>query len=381
MRVLVDCTQVTKAKAGVGVYALNLTTELIRRQNSHGFRMWLLVQDDDPDFAFDHEDVTVLRVPGKLFRIFPLRLLMEQLYIPWLTRKYKIDVLHSLHYSFPLLKIRARKLVTIHDMTSVIMPHVHLAIKVFYFRFFIHAASYLADTLIFDSQSTLDDYKRYFPRVKKPFYVAHLGKAPIFRPGLDRQKVQQTLQKYQLREPYILYIGTIEPRKNLVRLVEAFHRIAQLCPDHNLVIAGMKGWMYDDLFEAVQRLKLESRVAFAGFIAEEDKPYVISAAAVFAYPSLYEGFGIPVLESLACGTPTLAGNRSSLPEVAGDAALLVNPENVDDIADNLHRLLTDFALRDSLRSKSIQQAARFSWCRTAEETLQAYFQSPQPTAV
>jgi len=376
MNVLVDCTQITKTKAGVGVYALNLTRELTRRQHSRGFRMWLLVQDDDPDFAFDHEDVKVLRVSSKLFRFLPLRLLMEQLYIPWLTNKHKIDLVHSLHYSFPLAKIRARRLVTIHDMTSFIMPQVHLAIKVFYFRFFIRAASHLADTLIFDSQSTLDDYRHYFPNAQKPTYVAHLGKAPIFRSDLDSEKTQQILQKYQLVKPYILYIGTIEPRKNLVRLVEAFHRIAQLCPKHNLVIAGMKGWMYDDLFETVHRLKLESRVVFAGFVAEEDKPYVISGAEVFAYPSLYEGFGIPVLEALACGTPTLAGNRSSLPEVAGDAALLVNPESVDDIATNLNRLLTDIPLRDSLRNKAVQQAERFSWCRTAEETLRAYFQGP-----
>lgn len=164
----------------------------------------------------------------------------------------------------------------------------------------------------------------------------------------------------------------IEPRKNLVRLVQAFSEIASQYPETALVIAGMKGWMYDDLFEKVNKLGLESRVLFPGFIPEEDKHLLLCAAEVFAYVSLYEGFGLPVLEALACGIPTVTSNVSSLPEVAGDAALLVDPTNVEQIALALDRLLSDPELQQHLRETSILQAAQFTWKKMSLATLQVY---------
>jgi glycosyltransferase involved in cell wall biosynthesis len=378
MRVLVDCTQTTRNKAGVGMYAVNLTRELVLLQRDHDLKLWFLVQDDDPDYGFEGDDVQIIKLPAKIFRLLPFRFLMEQFFIPWLVRRHRIEILHSLHYSFPLLKTRARKVVTIHDMTSFIMPEVHVVAKIFYFRFFIHAASCLADALVFVSESTRTDYRRFFPGHSKATYVTHLGKAPAFRPDLDPAMVQHALNKYKLNKPYLLYIGTIEPRKNLARLVEAFHQIGDSCATHSLVIAGMKGWMYEDLFAAVRRFNLETRIIFTGFVAEEDKAYLIAGAEVFVYPSLYEGFGIPVLESLACGTPTLTSNVSSLPEVAGDAALLVNPDSPEDIATGLRRLLADSTLRESLRNKSIARATCFSWRRTAQETFQVYAELSRP---
>ena len=177
---------------------------------------------------------------------------------------------------------------------------------------------------------------------------------------------------YGLTQPYVLYIGTIEPRKNLDRLTQAFSTLAQTYPTHTLVIAGMKGWMYESLFELVRTLGLENRVVFTGFVAETDKPFLIRGAEVFAYVSLYEGFGIPVLEALACGTPTLTSDVSSIPEVTGDAALLIDPSSVQDITAGLERLLADPSLRNELAAKSISQAARFSWPATAATTLNLY---------
>jgi glycosyltransferase involved in cell wall biosynthesis len=371
MKVLIDCTQITSRKAGVGVYALNLVEGLLKHQ-SDKLEVWLLVQDDDPDFLLLQHRINVIQVPARIFRILPLRLILEQIYIPWLARKHKIDILHSLHYSFPLLRTRARRIVTIHDLTSFVMPEVHTRVKLVYFHFFIRAANRLADALIFVSKATESDWVRYFPNTSRTRFVVPLGKAPIYSPDLPVDKIDQVLERYKLARPYILYIGTIEPRKNLTRLVTAFALLAQSFPMHILVIAGMKGWMYEELFEAVMKLRLDSRVSFTGFVAEEDKPYLIAGAEAFVYPSLYEGFGIPVLEAIACGTPTLTSNRSSLPEVAGDAALLIDPENVEDIAFHLEQLLNDSELRDSLREKSIVQAALFNWARTAEETIRVY---------
>lgn len=371
MKVLIDCTQITRNKAGVGMYALNLVNHLVNRQNQ-GFQVVLLVQDDDPDFCFDPAVAKSISVPSRFFRILPLRLLMEQLYIPWIASRLKVDVIHSLHYSFPLMRTRARRFVTIHDMTSFIIPEVHTRAKRMYFHFFIRAATYLADCLIFDSNSTRSDWADLFPGCAKPVFVTLMGKSEIFKPDLDPQAIRKVLDQLKISTPYVLFLGTIEPRKNLLRLVSSFARIADLFPLHHLVIAGMKGWMYDGLFELVAQLKLEKRIVFTGFVAEGDKPYLINGADAFAYLSLYEGFGIPVLEALACGIPTLTSNTSSLLEVAGDAALLADPTSIDSITFNLRKILSDTATRQSLRSKSLIQAARFDWGFTADQTMKAY---------
>jgi glycosyltransferase involved in cell wall biosynthesis len=177
-----------------------------------------------------------------------------------------------------------------------------------------------------------------------------------------------TLARYSIEGQYILYIGTLQPRKNLLRLVEAFHIIRQQTAAR-LVLAGGKGWLYDEIFARVQALDLSERVIFPGFVAEADKAALISGAAVYAYPSLYEGFGLPILEAMACGAPVLTGRTSSLPEVAGDAALLVDPYDVEAIAAGLLRLLTDDAMRADLVAKGFQRAQTFSWDKAARQAL------------
>ena len=174
---------------------------------------------------------------------------------------------------------------------------------------------------------------------------------------------------------FVLHLGTLEPRKNLARLVEAFARARQQlpeCDDLKLVLAGGKGWDYDDIFATVERLGLQEHVLFPGYVADADLPWFYRAATVFAYPSLLEGFGLPVLEAMACGTPVITSAVSSLPEVAGDAALLVDPMSVDALADALVRVLSDAALAGKMRRKGLLQAGRFSWQRTAAETVAVY---------
>jgi len=371
MKVLIDCTQITKQKAGVGMYAQNMIAEMVKAESSA--ELILLAQDDDPEMNFHGSPkVTMIFVNAKWFRKLPLRFLLEQFYIPFLAIKHNVDVVHSLHYSFPLLPLPCNKVVTVCDMTSYKMPEVHLRTKVVYFRFFLRAASYLADELIFISHSTQTDYLSYFHKDASCCHVVLLGKSAEFKDDLDPQHVAEIVQKYGTNLPYILYVGTIEPRKNLNRLVRAFAAAADKDSSYTLVIAGKKGWMYNSLFELIRELKLENRVFFTGFVAESDKPYLIRGAEIFAYVSLYEGFGIPVLESLACGVPTLTSNISSIPEVAGKAALLVDPYNEAEIAAGLERLMLDAVLRDELTTASIAQAARFTWEITAADTLEVY---------
>jgi glycosyltransferase involved in cell wall biosynthesis len=370
MNVLIDATGIARKKAGVGIYAKNLIEELIRIHPRP--QIFVLVQDDDSELSFSDSDTAMIRVPSKLFRKLPLRFLLEQIIIPLLVVRYRIDVVHSLHYSFPLLRLRAKRVVTLHDMTFFTMPEVHKLFKIKYFRFFIRAAVRFADKIIFVSDSARQDCRNLLGPLHGSSSVIHLGKSGAFHPGLDPLEVERVSSSYGLGSNFVLYVGTIEPRKNLAALISAFASICQQHPGLVLAIAGMKGWMCDDLPELISRLNLESRVIFTGFVPEAEKPFLIAGAKVFAYPSLYEGFGIPVLEALACGVPTLTSNLSSLPEVAGDAALLVNPHSIEDIASGLNRLLSDELLRERLRRESLIQAAKFTWVKTATETLRAY---------
>jgi glycosyltransferase involved in cell wall biosynthesis len=371
LRVMIDATCIARKKAGVGIYAKNLIEELIRiPARPH---LFLLVQDDDPELDFSgRDDVTMLRVPATLFRKLPLRFLLEQLLLPMLLLRHRIDVLHSLHYSFPLVRLGTKQVVTLHDMTFFSMPEMHQWLKKAYFRFFIRAATRFPDKVIFVSHSALADCIARFGPLRGSTSVIHLGKSEAFHPGLDPSEIQRIRAKYGLQAEFVLYIGTIEPRKNLARLVSAFAAISDRHPGLLLAIVGMKGWMYGGLMETIRTLNLESRVVFTGFVPESEKPFLLAAARAFAYPSLYEGFGIPVLEALACGIPALTSDVSSLPEVAGDAALLVDPTQVEEIASALDRLLSDESLRGQLSRNGPLQAAKFTWAKTAAETLGTY---------
>jgi glycosyltransferase involved in cell wall biosynthesis len=371
MNVLIDATCIRKNKAGVGVYAKNLIHELA--ENYPNLSLFLLTQDDDPDLDYSGwPNVKMIRVPARVFRILPFRFLLEQIGVPLLLLRYRIKVLHSLHYSFPLVGVGSRQVVTVHDMTSFDMPEVHIPLKRMYFRFFIRASVRLADAIIFVSRSAQEDYISRFGPPRGSTFVIHHGKNAAFRPDLDPDTVRRVRDKYGLPPEFILYIGTIEPRKNLARLVAAFAPVSKDNPCLSLVLAGEKGWMYDDLFESIRKLGLGSRIVFPGYIDEEDKPFLLAGAKLFVYPSLYEGFGLPVLEALACGVATVTSNVSSIPEVAGQAALLVEPTQVAAITDAITKLLSDTSLRQELQRESIKQAAKFNWQATAKLTVETY---------
>lgn len=369
LNVLIDFSQLPIQKVGVGVYGLNLILNLEDRPNIHYF---VLVQDDDDSLDKCPSDfITLIKVNSNKFRKLSNRFFLEQFYIPYLVYKHKIDVVHSLHYSFPVLA-KAKKVVTVCDMIFYKYPELHLKSKVLYFRFFIWLTTLFANKVICISESTRQDYLSYFKVPSELAAVVELGKDDSYHPDLDRQEINQLLKKYAIDGEYILFIGTIEPRKNVSNLILAFERLIADGFPHSLVVVGKKGWHYDSIFHLVKERNLTDRVIFTGFIEESEKPLFLAGASVFVYPSLYEGFGIPVLEALACGTPTITSNVSSMPEVAGDAALLVNPENLEEIYDAMKKVLMDSSLRSELKARSLRQAANFSWEKTANMTIEVY---------
>ncbi len=371
IKIMIDLTQIPIQKTGVGVYGLNLVKSISESDINNIY--YIIVQDDEKSLNYiTNKNFKFIRVKKKLFRKFILRWLLEQFYIPYLIFKFKIDVVHSLHYSFPIVTFGAKKVVTIHDMTFFKYPEMHIRIKKYYFKFFITIAPIFADKLIFISQSTLNDFRKLFHLEETKASVIYHGVSQLFNPNIDRIRINFILNKYNIDKEYLLFIGTIEPRKNIKNIILSYYKLLNENSGYKLVIAGKKGWHFNEIFELIDELKLNEKIIFTGFINEDDKPFLIAGAKIFIYPSMYEGFGIPVLESISCGIPTITSNVSSLPEVVEDAAILINPLDVDELFLSMQKVLNDKNLYDLLKRKSILQANKFSWNKTAQKTIQIY---------
>jgi glycosyltransferase involved in cell wall biosynthesis len=230
-----------------------------------------------------------------------------------------------------------------------------------------------AARLLVISQSTKDDVVRFCDVSPDNVIVTYCGVDEQFAPR-SRHEVEAFRATKGLPSRFILYLGTLEPRKNVPQIVRAYAalRSDDLSRHYKLVIAGAKGWGYDEVFAAVEQNDLKDDVMFAGYVPAEELPLWYNAAELFVYPSLFEGFGLPVLEALACGTPAITSNVSSLPEVAGDAALTITPTDTRALSEAMIRVLRDAALRAQLRERGLRQAAQFSWQRTAQQTAQVY---------
>jgi len=261
----------------------------------------------------------------------------------------------------------------VHDLSFVRAPETSTPVLKAYLDRVVPRSARRATHVLADSQATKDDLIELYGMPPEKITVLLSGVNPEFKPVTDTNSLRAVRQRYQIPDnPYILSIGTVQPRKNYARLITALAALGPAHEDVHLVIAGGRGWLDSPIFRAVYDQGLEDRVHFIGFARDEDLPALYSGAACLAYPSLYEGFGFPVLEAMACATPVVTSTISSMPEVAGDAALLVDPYSVEAIAEALGRLLSDSELRETLVRRGIAQAAQFTWGRTARQLREVY---------
>lgn len=296
------------------------------------------------------------------------RLFFDQFGMPSLRKEVAADSVHYPANFGPVTKMRGL-VVTVHDVSYLREPQWFPAHKAVYYRRLAQASLPRAAHLIADSRSTANDLHEFLHIPAERVSVVPLGVTENFEPADDEAK-GRVRARYKVPEKFLLYVGTIEPRKNLVRLIAAWSRCAQYLPD--LVIAGREGWSYVPVREAAEGTAHRSRIHFPGFVAGEDLPALLSAAHAFVWPSLFEGFGLPPLEAMACGTPVLTSNTSSIPEVTGDAALLVDPLEVDAIEEGLRKISEDNELRGRLRERGKAQAKKFTWENCARFTVDAY---------
>ncbi len=296
----------------------------------------------------------------------------EQFTLPMELLRVPADVLHSPDF-IPPFRRRCRSVITIHDLAFMRFPHLLTAESSRYYGQ-VGRAVRSADRVIAVSQSTRQDILDLLDVDPERITVVYSAAAPEYRP-LDPEEQRERRARLGLPEEFILFVGTLEPRKNLPTLLEAMPRLwrEQRVP---LVVVGGKGWLYERVYMTLDRLRLtEEQVQLVGAVPSRDLADYYGCATCLVMPSLYEGFGLPALEAMACGTPVVVSNVSSLPEIVSDTGLLVDPEDVDALADALGKLLSDQDLRGKLGGLGLQRASTFSWNRTARETREVYRQA------
>lgn len=352
-------------RTGTENYSYHLIRELLGAGAAHRYRLY-----------FDRTPPRQLLPSGHWeSRVIPFPRLWTHVRLSWEVRRHPPDLLFIPAHVLPLLH-PARSVVTVHDLGFRYFPQTHPRLDRWYLEWSTAYHASAAAHLLADSEATKGDLVAAYGIPQNRITVIHPGRDESLRRVHDPEAIAEVKDRYGITGDYILHVGTLHPRKNLSRLVEAFaslpRRLGPDAPQWTLVLTGQKGWLYRPLVDRVTALGLEGRVVFTDYVRHADLSALLSGARCFAYPSLYEGFGFPVLEAMACGTPVICSDTSSLPEVAGQAALTMDPSDTEAWADALHRVITNADLRNALIHRGYRQVQKFSWSRAAREVLEVF---------
>ena len=364
MRIAIDFSPLAKTRTGIGTYTLNFLRALTKIDRINEYFL-LAHRDFDPGFE----------LPANFVKPTPRAEYSHS--TPWLIlklprelRRLKIDIFHGTNFLIPPLT-GCKTVDTIYDLSTLVMPGQHKFLHTLSHKMFLRNSLRRADRLIAISEFTKREIVRLFPQYEGKISVALGAVSPGFVPIDDNVLLENVRSKHHLPERFILFVGTLEPRKNISGLLRAYSSIRAQIP-HRLVVVGGRGWKYSDVFDLIQKLDLSDSVLFTDYIPLEELPAVYSLAEIFCYPSFYEGFGLPVLEAMACGTPVVTSDITSLPEVAGDSALLADPASPEEIAEGLLTLAQNENLRENLSEKGKLRAKEFLWEKAAAATLEIY---------
>jgi glycosyltransferase involved in cell wall biosynthesis len=362
-------------KTGVGQYGFNIALNLAKIDKINNYFLFSPspLQKGDAERLSEYPNIKVLD-RNVLEKFIPNDIVLIPLWVhfclPYLCKKTSVDLYFNTGSIWPLLPFRfaKRQLVFIHDVIPLLFPECYYKHTLYYYRLTraIHLNYY--DEILVNSETTKKDLIMHLGVPEELITVTFLGIDNRFVPMNDQSRNQRVREKFNLPESYLLFAGTLEPRKNIPRLLEAYAR-ARAGEVFKLVISGKKGWLYREVFETISRLNLHEKVVLTGFVHDEDLPSLYSMAKVFIYPSLYEGFGLPVMEAMACGVPVITSKVSSLMEVAGEAAILVDPLDVDSLAKSIDEAVFGRGTNHRLCRASLARAQNFTWERTAQETL------------
>jgi glycosyltransferase involved in cell wall biosynthesis len=366
MRIAFDGTTLTPGRTGVGYYTEHLLQHLAREVETTGDEL-IVVSNQPIDTAVPLP--RHVRVHDR--KRFPLRIAWLQLLAGRVLEDIRADVAHFTNGMVPL-GAGAARVVTIHDVSLKLFPQCHPLRRRVINRPLVAVAAKVADAIVAVSHSARSDLLAFHSLPPDRVTVVHEAAGPGFTRISDVRVRARIKLRYALPERFVLYVGAIEPRKNLPRLMAAFAAARRLGVEHDLVCVGPYGWSSRDLYQRVDDLGLRRVVHFVGYVPVEDLPVIYNLAELFVFPSLYEGFGLPVIEAMACGTPVITADRSSLAEIAAGAAKLVDPGDVDALTAAIVTVATDSDLRANLSERGLARAKQFSWARTAKDMLALY---------
>jgi glycosyltransferase involved in cell wall biosynthesis len=355
--------------AGLGRYAQELMAALLAIDTENEYvAFYNRPSEAQVDPPLDRLPHLTTNLPNKPWRMSVL--LAQFMHLPQDRLFPGVDLFHATDHLLPRLS-QVKSVFTLHDLVFRFYPETHKPLNRWFLTLMMPRFLQAADAVIAVSECTKRDAIRLYGVDESKIRVIYEGVNPRFRPATP-EAISVVCQKHGLPEHFILSVGTIEPRKNLDTLLEAYRALRHRETQCKLVIVGKKGWLYHGFFRRLRDLGLEDEVIFPGFVSDEDLPALYSAADLFIFPSLYEGFGLPPLEAMACGTPVVTSDVSSLPEIVGDAAITVDPHNAEELAEDILRILGDPELRVRLQNKGLARAKIFSWEDTAKKTLEIY---------
>ncbi len=365
MRIGIDARLVYYHQAGIGQYILRLSQALAQIDREDQFTIFKSRKDKThivDQANFKNEQLWT-----------PSHHRFERLAMSLELTPFSLDVLHSPDF-IPPSRTRCPSVITMHDLAFLLYPRFLTRESARYYGQ-VDLAARQADHIIAVSESTKRDTVRFLGVPEDKITVIYEAAHPLFTPVTNNETLSRVRERYQLPQDFILFVSTVEPRKNLPTLLRAFRRLRDNYKSEAvLAVAGNRGWLFEEVDQVVSELNLGDAVRFLGGVPNEELVYLYNAAKLFVLPSFYEGFGLPPLEAMACGTPVIVSNVSSLPEVVGDAGILISPEDIEGLTVAMWRVLTDEKMRRELREKGLKRARVFSWERAARETLAVYRQ-------
>jgi len=367
MHIAIDAHSVGTQLAGNETYAINLIEALAQIDQVNQYTLYVTRDEAVARFADRWPNFQVKRtLPHTPLVRIPLTLSVE-------LRRSPVDLLHVQYTAPPFA--RCPIVSTIHDLSFEHLPETFTRRSRAQLRLTVRRTARKAARILTLSEFSRRDIIETYAVNPDRVLVTPAAAPARFAPVENETELKEIRERYRIKANYLLSLGSLQPRKNLARLIEAYASLQKLCSNDQLpqlVFAGKPGWLDDEIYRAAQRENRNESIKFIGYVPEKDLPALYSGAICFVYPSFFEGFGLPVLEAMQCGTPVIAGNRTSLPEVTGEAALLFDPFDSGALAEAIGRVVDKPGYREELRVKGLERARAFSWTTTAKLTLQAY---------
>jgi len=363
IKIGIDISVMAPPRTGIGNYTFNIVTNLLNFNKNGKNHFYYLLSSRNFESSFkeetEHYKFYKIRLPNLIRPI-----LWYEFMLDFFIKKFNIDIFFSPNFFLPR-NIKIPSMVTIHDLIPYINPEVHTFKTKLLFKLYFKNSLRKAKHIITMSEATKKDLISIFNVNESKITVIYPGVNTKKFKKIENSKLLESIkEKYQLPDKYILYVGTLEPRKNLERLIKAFLYLKEKGIPHKLILVGKKGWKIEKILTLIKHNK---DIKWLKYVPEEDLPCIYNLAEIFVYPSLYEGFGLPPLEAMACGVPTIVSNISSLPEVVGNAGILVNPYDIKDISKTILNLINNPTLIEELKLAGIERAKQFSWNKSAKK--------------